>query len=222
MIAPVLWFATRPLPLALILSAAIACSRSTTSAPAPAASSAPNPAAAPPSAAASGAPPLVEITSASEEGFHDLVFNLVEREKLASGAERLRARGKHRGAIVQFDVELEGWTGHDSGPIRVFAGYVTLKRIGEDASLVVALDDVYGTKLAPKGMRPATKLNALALDGDPRALDAGGVRIKLFHEHKDESRYAELFLNVDVAKRIVELREKDAGYRAGLVKALAL
>lgn len=203
--------------LSLMIAGALACSRSTTSPAGPTASTG---MAAPPAPAATA--PLPEITSSSEEGFHDLVFALIEREKLASGAERIRARGRHRGAIVQFDVELgDLWKGSNAGPIQVFSGYVTVKSIGEDASLVRALDAEYGTKLAPKGMKPATKLAAIVLEGDPRSLDGGVVKIKLFNESEDETKYAEMFLNIGVAKRVVELREKDEEYRAAVVRAFA-
>ncbi len=204
----------RAAAIVLIVASALGCARSSSSSqPAAATSSA--------STRAPSSPPLAEVTAASEEGFHDLTFSLVEREKLAAGGERLRARGLHRGAVVEFDVELGAtWKGADSPPIYVFSGVVTLKSVGNDASLVRVLDAVYGTKLAPKRMKKATKLAAIALEGNPSALDAGPVRMKVFYESGDEASGAEFFLNVDATKRIVELREKDEEYRMPLVRAL--
>jgi hypothetical protein len=46
------------------------------------------------------------------------------------------------------------------------------------------------------------------------------VKIKLFFESDDEDRYGELFTNVELAARRLEVREKDEGYRLPVVRAL--
>jgi len=44
---------------------------------------------------------------------------------------------------------------------------------------------------------------------------------KLFFESEEDDRYAELYLNIDVAGARIELNEKDDDYRKALVLALA-
>src|SRR5262245_51336001 len=47
-----------------------------------------------------------EITSESEEGFHDLIFYIQEHKKQANGAQTLRGSGTHKGRQLALDVIL--------------------------------------------------------------------------------------------------------------------
>jgi hypothetical protein len=69
-------------------------------------------------------------------------------------------------------------------------------------------------------MAKEVRFTAIALEGDPRDLGKGPTRIKLFFEPEEEDGYAEVFTNVDLAARRLEVREKDPEYRLPLVKAL--
>ncbi|MEZ0273788.1 MAG: hypothetical protein ACAH88_02695, partial [Roseimicrobium sp.] len=59
-----------------------------------------------------------------------------------------------------------------------------------------------------------------------RNADAGPVKMKLFFSPGEndphfEDRYAEHFLNFDLAAKRIEFREKDPGYREPLLRALS-
>jgi len=62
---------------------------------------------------------------------------------------------------------------------------------------------------------------AIALEGHPPAVAGELVKLKLFFEADFEERYAEVYLNIDLDARRVELHEKDPDYRRPLVRALA-
>ena len=68
-------------------------------------------------------------------------------------------------------------------------------------------------------MRPDSR--ASPWGGNPSDLDAGPTKIKLFFESEAEDRYAEVFLNIDVRARSIELNEKDPDYRRPVVSALS-
>ena len=44
--------------------------------------------------------------------------------------------------------------------------------------------------------------------------------LKLFHEADPEDRYAEFYTNIDLANGVLQLHEKDPGYRSAIIKAL--
>src|SRR6185503_17573968 len=59
--------------------------------------------------------PLPEITSESEEGYHDLVFAIEDHKKLPDGSQTLLASGMHQGRKVSVEIYLgAGWR---SGPL---------------------------------------------------------------------------------------------------------
>jgi hypothetical protein len=69
-------------------------------------------------------------------------------------------------------------------------------------------------------MRPETEFTGISLEGDPRDLTKGMVKIKLFFESEKQDEYAELFTNIDLRANRLEIREKDEEYRLPIIKAL--
>jgi hypothetical protein len=165
---------------------------------------------------------LPEITSESEEAFHDLVFAVVSADNPFRGGATLRAAGAHEGKIVSFEVRLgASWKEGRMGDLETYLGTVVLSSVGgEPHDLARALDKLYETELAPVGMKERTEFTAISLEGNPRKLKRGPVKLKLFVETDDEERYAEVFLNIDLAKSRLQLNEKDPSYREALVLAL--
>jgi hypothetical protein len=177
-----------------------------------------------PAAIAHGTPSaamaLPEVTSESEEGFHDLVFAVVS----AIDKGTFRVRGKYKETPVGFEVRLgAAWkagklTGVD---LVTYQGTIVLASVGRESDeLVRVIDRLYGTKLSPRAFNAQTTFSAISLKGNPQDVTAGPVKLKLFFESKDERRYAEAYLNIDLATNRAQLREKDPGYRTALVLAL--
>ena len=168
---------------------------------------------------------LPEITSESEEGFHDLVFYVREHKKLPDGGQTLRAYGMHQGRQVGIEVSLgptwkQGSLGADI-PTVTYQGMVRCRSIGAESDLLLQiLDKLYDTKQAPKVMSKETVFTGITLGGDPRDLGREPVKIKLFFESDDEDRYAELFANIDLKARKLYLSEKAPEYRSAIIRAL--
>jgi hypothetical protein len=76
-------------------------------------------------------------------------------------------------------------------------------------------------------MTPVVTFTAISLGGIPASLEKGAVKIKLFFEPTEDSEeayemfYAEHYLNIDLASRIVEFHEKDEAYRDAVLRALS-
>jgi hypothetical protein len=170
--------------------------------------------------------PLPEITSAAEEGWHDFTFAIRKDEKLPDGSRVLEARGLYRGREVGVLVVLgASWPEaklNQKVPWTAYRGVITYRSLGPASdSLLHIMDDRYGTALHPKAMRAETKFTGISLAGKPAALEAEPVKIKVFYESDDEQRYAELFTNIDLQHRVLQINEKDPDYRKPLVRALS-
>ncbi len=166
-----------------------------------------------------------EVTSESEEGFHDLVFYIQEHTTQPDGTQAIRGAGLYKGRQLALEVRLgPTWQGGSLGkdiPLVTYSGTVTYRSIGpESDAFLQVLDELYGTKLAPKAMGTETHFTAISLGGDPRDLDKGPVKIKLFFESGGQDDYAELFTNIELAAHRLEVHEKDESYRLPIVRAL--
>ena len=174
--------------------------------------------------------PIPDLTSRTEEGFHDLVFATTAVRADSGGNYSIDLAAKHSGALVGFTLIVRGGMrpGFDAakGDFDRSAFYpkgITFASTGEASNqLVHFLPAIYGLPVNAKRMRSQVEVTAVALGGDPRRLATEEVRFKVFHDD-DGSRgeYAEIFVNVNLPKSEVELREKDQDYRENLVKALA-
>lgn len=169
-------------------------------------------------------PALPEITSEAEEGFVDLVFEITDSQIKPDGSASFHAQGLHEGETVGLKVLLrppwkEGTLGDN---ITTFQGIVLYQSTGPESDrLVRILDQLYQSSLAPKAMASdPIQFTGITLAGDPRVIQSGPVKIKLFVESEDEKKYAELYTNIDVQNARLEIREKDPEYRGLVIRAL--
>jgi hypothetical protein len=173
-----------------------------------------------------GAEPVAvpEITSESEQGFHDLVFAITKYELSADNAQVLRATAKRGAQTLAFEVSLPTkWESLSTPgvPVVVNRGAVDLRAIPRESDAFIrVLDAIYETKMKPIGMKASTRFAGISLEGNPARLKDGPVKLKLFFESGRQDRYAEVFLNIELAKGRLYLREKDPEYRKAMVAAL--
>ena len=125
---------------------------------------------------------------------------------------------------TRFAVELSGeW---EEQPIKGGGGYwywgtALLRSLGSQSdAFLSALCTLYGVDRQTKSMRAETAFSAVGLADDPRRLSQQPVHMKLFFEHDDEARYAEVYLNIILEEDRLEFHEKDPDYRGALVQAL--
>ena len=166
-----------------------------------------------------------EIASESEEDFYELVFFIEEQKKLSDGAQTILARGVHEGAAVGFELSLSAaWREGSLEPdlaVMTYAGVASYRSIGaESDSLLQVLDELYETKQSPKRMKNEVTFTAVSLEGNPRELEKGPVKLKLFIHGSAQDQYAELYTNIDLKGRKLYVSEKDPEYRGAIVRAL--
>ena len=166
-----------------------------------------------------------QITAEVEEGFVDLLLYIREHKIQPDGTQLMRAVGLHKGSEVGLVVMLGSrWSAGSLGKdwaVTTHQGTATYESIGPQSdALVRVLNDLYQTKLAAADMKPRVEFTAISLGGDPRDLSKEKVHIKLFFEADNDEEYAEVFTNIDLPHRRLEIREKDNAYRTPLMKAL--
>jgi hypothetical protein len=140
-----------------------------------------------------------------------------------SGLIRITARGELEGAAVGFELVFPSGStkrtgGKDSFPI----GSAQFRSIGTPSDNFVALlARQYKSRTRHLTMVPEVDASVVGLEGDPANILSGKTKMKFFfYDSGPESRYAEVFVNVDAKLRIVEFHEKDSGYRRPLLLAL--
>lgn len=127
--------------------------------------------------------------------------------------------------VVSAEEQDFGWSIVAAGPgdtelaIELGPGVVVLRSTGPKSDAFLrALARVYELKApATVRMRDEVELTWAALQGSLDDVASARLATKLFHEKRP---YAEVYLNIDLPAGEVELLEKDADYRAPIVKLL--
>jgi hypothetical protein len=165
-----------------------------------------------------------DILSEAEEGLADLVLGVAADRLIPGGGRCFDVHALHEGELVGLRVELSpGWRrGTIAGSIPSFSGTVTYRSLGDLSDRFVSLlDRLYGVGLDPERMKEAVSFTALTLGDDPAAIDSAVVNMKLFFEGVEAGCYAELYTNLDLPRGVVQICEKDEGYRRPIIQALA-
>lgn len=154
-----------------------------------------------------------------------MLFYVQEHKRLPDGSQSIRGSGTHKGRALGLEVILgPTWQAGSLGkdvPLVTYRGVVTYRSTGSDSdAFVQVLDELYATKLAPKAMASEARFTGISLGGDPRDLTKGPVKIKLFFESGGQDDYAELYTNIELAARRLEVHEKDESYRLPVIRAL--
>lgn len=164
------------------------------------------------------------VRVSSEDDFADLNFPLAAGPQSTPVGQRLLAQGIYDGRGVGFAAEIHGeWVEKplEDKSATFYWGNVTLRSIGEPSdNFVEVLSKLYGVPSKSSPMLAEITAQAVGLAADPRRLLEVPVRMKLFFHSQIEGRYAEVFLNLDVPGRVVQLHEKDQEYRQNVVRAL--
>jgi hypothetical protein len=165
-----------------------------------------------------------QVKSTGEEGFVDFDLPLSRFEANSSGHSVVSAGGRFEGEVIGFIVELGSeWKDRpvEGGDATFYWGTVTLRSSGQTSDAFVrAFARKVGHQGAVPPMLAEIQAEAVGLNSDPRMIRQQPVAMKLFFHSDNEERYAEVFLNIDLAGKVVQFHEKDPEYRAHLIRAL--
>lgn len=163
--------------------------------------------------------------SFGESQLRDFAFGISEYKRLPDGSQIMTAVATNQNSRIGFEIVIDGaWQSQSLPgglPIMFHRGAVTFRSIGpESDAFVLALDELYGTKIHPKAMVKEMRYPAVSLEGDPRDLSKGVAKIKAFYEPGKEDDDAEFYINFDLSNRKLTIREKDSEFRSQVVKSL--
>jgi hypothetical protein len=161
-------------------------------------------------------------THKRQPDFVDVDLPLTELSKNAAGEYHATAQGIVDGRLIGFSVLLRSqWDARPNAGFTLYSGTVVLRAIGDVSDAFVGLLAArYDVPLSMQRMLPEVEARAVGLNSDPREVALRTVSLKLFFHPDSEDRYAEVFLNIDPAQRVVQLREKDLEYRGNVLRAL--
>ena len=162
-------------------------------------------------------PPTAYLTES--EGFVDIDLPITQVAQ-DPGLTRIVARGVIFGSEVGFEVDFPSPSTGSTGKIHF--GEARIRTLGTLSDNFVAfLDSRYKIPIASKIMVPAVTASVVALEGDPAHVLKGVTRMTFsFFDSGPEDRYAEVYVNVDTRKHMLEFHEKDEAYRKALLLAL--
>ena len=170
---------------------------------------------------------LIDITSKSEEGFHDLIFNITDKQLDKENNWILIAKGQYKSTVIGLKIKIKNGLNPglingkpDQSGLTKNAG--ELINIGlESDNFIKIVSELYGFKSNNKFSKKNISFDCFSLNSEVGNLDKGDFKFKLFLDSQDTNGlYSELFLNIHLSAGLIELNEKDLGYREKLIKIL--
>ena len=150
------------------------------------------------------------VVSAPSDSFQDLALVIMDVVPTREGTA-IVAAGLCHARPVSFRTVIGRRAGQSGETV------VRLESLGADSdTFVSSLGDIYKAP-APRQMKHVAIFDAISLAGDPANLSAGELKLKLFCHTQIEAQYCELYLNTDLRSGVVEVAEKDPGYRQAVL-----
>ena len=169
--------------------------------------------------------PKAKVTN--NEGFCDIDFVITKIETLSNGSHRITANNLLENNEVYISIIINNkW---DEKPIEnangsFYWGTGTLETGNAGYKVFVnTLAKFYSLK-EPENIRNENiNIGIVGLANDPQKMNTNDTRMKAFFnpDSNNEEIYAELFINVNMAKKVLQFHEKDSDYRVSLLRALS-
>ncbi len=170
---------------------------------------------------------LIDITSKSEEGFCDLVFNITDKQLDEDSNWILVAKGQYKSIVVGVKIKIKnglnpGLNNGKLDQLGMTRNAGELINIGlESDNFIKIVSGLYGFKSGEKFSKKNIPFDCFSLNSEVGYLDKGNFRFKLFLDSQDiNGLYSELYLNIDLSAGLIQLNEKDPGYRERVIKVL--
>ncbi len=161
----------------------------------------------------------------SEEGFVDIDLPISEYHIAKDGVLTVIARGKINGEVVAIAVDVgSDWKAQvvEDASLTIYWGSGHIRSIGQESDAFLALlAKEYGTTAPAARMAPRTTITMAGLNSNPQNLRSKSAKIKVFFEEGGEAKYGEVFINIDLSKKVLEFHDKDPEYHRGIVSSLA-
>lgn len=170
---------------------------------------------------------LIDISSKSEEGFHDLVFNITNKQLDKDNNWTLTAKGQFKNIVIGFKVVIKndinpGIINGKPDQSGMIKNPGQILNIGlESDNFIKVVSELYGFKSDKKFTKNAISFDCFSLNSQKGDLEKADFKFKLFLDSQNmNGLYSELFLNISLSSGLIELNEKDPGYRENIIKIM--
>lgn len=162
-----------------------------------------------------------DILENTEEGFVDLTFDIRKVKKRLLGGLHLECAASYCGADIGFGLDIkpnmQGLRDNDPHTFCTYRDGLSFSYLhGLSEALIPLMLKLYGFEPVNLQMKKSIPVECGALSSDPLSFDKE-VRLKCFVEPANEKKYAEFYINVDVKRKKVYMREKDPAYRGNII-----
>ena len=170
---------------------------------------------------------LIEITSRTEDGFQDIVLNIVDSKITDNGDYEIVAKGKSNEETVGLKIKIKdkvkpGIVGDEIDNTAFEIDGVSFFSTGQETdNLIKVLSKLYNYPTEKAFTKNNVSFDMFSLNEEQADLSKGVFRFKLFFDPSDTlGLYSELFLNINIPDKEVEINEKDVEYRESLIRVL--
>jgi len=169
---------------------------------------------------------LHEIYSPTDEGWFDISLKITSIETDTHGMSVVMAYGLYNSQVVGVEVDFRNdmipglVDGHFDRDAFMQEGIVFCSLGKESDLFLAALAQLYKVDTHACHFARRASTTAIPLEEKPINIQATDLKFKVFFNTDSASKYAELFVNVDVPNRVLELAEKDEEYRRNIIVGL--
>ena len=169
----------------------------------------------------------VDITSKTEEGFQDLIFNATEYKKIDSDNIEITIKGKHNETVVGFKIIVRNnippgiVNGQVDNSAFVKSGVKFISSGKESNDFIKVLSRLYNFPTDKDFTLDSVSFDVFSLNQNKADLEKGSYKFKLFFDpNNEQGLYSEIYLNTNLPSAEIGLPEKDVEYRELIIKAL--
>lgn len=160
-----------------------------------------------------------------EDGFIDISLSISKYETLPDGTRRFVVKNRLNEQKVGFVLELSPhWKAKptENGDITFYWGNANIFSVGAESNAFInQVANLYGIKGTVKKFKNKIPAQVVGLANDPREMDSSSIKMKFFFSpDAHENLYSEVFINIDLKKKVLEFNEKDPEYRLPLVRSI--
>lgn len=172
---------------------------------------------------------LKQIDISEEADFVDMQLTITKYWQDENKNHICQVKGLWQNDTVGFEIAFRpdmrlGIIDGDIDKTRFYKEGVNFYSIGKlSDNFIRALIGLYKMDIQPLKMVDKIETMAFVLGGQPEYFDSEFVKTKVFLDDTDEKGlYAEWYVNIDLNNTILELKEKDSGYRENIINMLTI
>ena len=171
---------------------------------------------------------LKEINVSEDIDFVDLKFTITKYSQDEFKNHILEINGLFKnmnvGLLIALRPDMElGFVNDEIDNSKFYKQGVNFYSIGETSdNFIKALINLYGFNISNAKMNDRIETTTFVLSGNPINIKNDFIKTKIFFDDENEiDCYSELYVNINLKNRTLELREKDSEYRENLIKVLS-